>query len=155
VKDDILIDSETLLVTNFINLKIIPTQSFKYAHRSRIYVCVFIKDKYSYIYKYLYLLFLKNFLQCSYIYCVSKKIVSNPVNDDSAFNFEPSLSLTDTQARSQVAGRARGPPLRLSAPPRGRFLRVWYRSQSVLFPLAYGAHVFQSHRSAVAPRTER
>jgi hypothetical protein len=40
VGDDVFIDSETLLVTDFVNLKIKPAQSFGGAHRDR--VCVFI-----------------------------------------------------------------------------------------------------------------
>jgi hypothetical protein len=36
-------DSETLLVINFINLKIKLIQSFKNIHRHRIYVYVFIE----------------------------------------------------------------------------------------------------------------
>jgi hypothetical protein len=41
---DIPIDSETLLVTDFMNLKINLTQSFKDDHRSRIYVCIYRGD---------------------------------------------------------------------------------------------------------------
>jgi hypothetical protein len=51
VEDDISVDSDALLMTDFINLKIKSTQSFECAHRDR--VCV---------YKYLHL------------YYVSKKI---------------------------------------------------------------------------------
>jgi hypothetical protein len=36
------VDSETLLVTDFVNLKIKPTQSFGCAHRGRVCVRVFI-----------------------------------------------------------------------------------------------------------------
>jgi hypothetical protein len=39
---DILINSETLLVINFINLKIKLVQSFECTYRSRVYVRVFI-----------------------------------------------------------------------------------------------------------------
>jgi hypothetical protein len=42
VGDDVLIDSETLLVTDFVNLKIKSAQSFGCAHRDRICVYVFI-----------------------------------------------------------------------------------------------------------------
>jgi hypothetical protein len=62
VGDNISVDSETLLVTNFMNLKIKPAQSFGGAHRDRVYVH---RDEYSYVYKYLHL------------YCVSKKIELN------------------------------------------------------------------------------
>jgi hypothetical protein len=51
VGGDVPVDSETLLVTDFVNLKIKPTQSFGGAHRGEC----------SYVYKYLCL------------YCVSKK----------------------------------------------------------------------------------
>jgi hypothetical protein len=43
VRDNVPIDSETLLVTDFVNLKIKPTQSFRCAHRGRVCVCVFIE----------------------------------------------------------------------------------------------------------------
>jgi hypothetical protein len=42
VGDDVLIDSETLLIIDFMNLKIKPTQSFGGAHRGRVCVRVFI-----------------------------------------------------------------------------------------------------------------
>jgi hypothetical protein len=42
VEGDVPVDSEALLVTDFVNLKIKPTQSFRGAHRGRIYVRVFI-----------------------------------------------------------------------------------------------------------------
>jgi hypothetical protein len=60
VEDDIPVDSETLLVVDFMNLKIKPVQSFRDAHRGRMYVYVY-RSECSYMYKYLYL------------YCVSKK----------------------------------------------------------------------------------
>jgi hypothetical protein len=46
VGDDVPVDSETLLLTDFINLKIKPTQSFesfRCAHSDRICVRMFIK----------------------------------------------------------------------------------------------------------------
>jgi hypothetical protein len=43
VGSDVSVDSETLLVTDFINLKIKPTQSFENAHRDRVCAHVFIK----------------------------------------------------------------------------------------------------------------
>jgi hypothetical protein len=43
VEDDVPINNETLLVINFMNLKIKSTQSFRYAHRVRVYMCVFIE----------------------------------------------------------------------------------------------------------------
>jgi hypothetical protein len=39
---DVLVDSETLLVIDFMNLNIKPTQSFGGVHRGRAYVRVFI-----------------------------------------------------------------------------------------------------------------
>jgi hypothetical protein len=42
VGGDVPVDSETLLVTDFVNLKISPAQSFGGAHRSKMYVHVFI-----------------------------------------------------------------------------------------------------------------
>jgi hypothetical protein len=41
--DDVPVDSETLLMTDFVNLKIKPTQSFGGAHRGRVCVRVFIE----------------------------------------------------------------------------------------------------------------
>jgi hypothetical protein len=43
VGDDVFVDSETLLVTDFMNLKIKPTQSFKDAHKDRVYIHVIIR----------------------------------------------------------------------------------------------------------------
>jgi hypothetical protein len=48
------VDSETLLVTDFVNIKIKSAQFFRCNHKGKVYVCVH-RDKYSYIYKYLYL----------------------------------------------------------------------------------------------------
>jgi hypothetical protein len=42
VRGDVSIDSETLLVTDFVNLKIKLIQSFGCAHKDKMYVCVFI-----------------------------------------------------------------------------------------------------------------
>jgi hypothetical protein len=42
VGGDVPIDSEALLVTDFMNLKIKPAQSFRCAHRGRVCVHVFI-----------------------------------------------------------------------------------------------------------------
>jgi hypothetical protein len=60
VVGDVPVDSETLLVTDFVNLKIKPTLSFRYAHRGRVRMCVH-RGEYSFVYEYLRL------------YCVSKK----------------------------------------------------------------------------------
>jgi hypothetical protein len=43
VRDDVSINSETLLVTDFVNLKIKLTQSFKCAHKDRMCVHIFIR----------------------------------------------------------------------------------------------------------------
>jgi hypothetical protein len=42
VRGDVSIDIEALLVTDFMNLKIKLTQSFRSVHRGRVCVCVFI-----------------------------------------------------------------------------------------------------------------
>jgi hypothetical protein len=42
VRDDVPVDSETLLVTDFVNLKIKPSQSSKAVHMSSMCVRVFI-----------------------------------------------------------------------------------------------------------------
>jgi hypothetical protein len=43
VRDDVFIDNETLLMSDFINLKIKPTQSFKCVYRDKMCVYVFIE----------------------------------------------------------------------------------------------------------------
>jgi hypothetical protein len=43
VGGDVPVDSEALLVTDFMNLKIKPAQSFRCAHRGRVCVRVFIE----------------------------------------------------------------------------------------------------------------
>jgi hypothetical protein len=48
VGDDVSVDSESLLVIDFVNLKIKPTQFFRGKHRGR--VCVYIKrSEYLYV----------------------------------------------------------------------------------------------------------
>jgi outer membrane protein W len=42
VGDDVTVDSDVLLVIDFVNLKIKPTQSFKDAHRGKVCVHIFI-----------------------------------------------------------------------------------------------------------------
>jgi hypothetical protein len=60
VKGDVSIDNDTLLVIDFVNLKIKLTQSFRDVHKDKI--CIYIyKNRYLYVYEYLHL------------YCVSKK----------------------------------------------------------------------------------
>jgi hypothetical protein len=41
--DDILIDNETLLMIDFVNLKIKLTQYFKYTYKGRVYMYMFIE----------------------------------------------------------------------------------------------------------------
>jgi hypothetical protein len=47
--DDILVNSETFLMTDFVNLKIKPAQSFEGAHRNRIYVFIRVIVIYKYL----------------------------------------------------------------------------------------------------------
>jgi hypothetical protein len=57
------IDSETLLVTDFMNLKIKPTQSFRGTHRNRVYVYVHMNEcLYVYEYLCLYCVFFKRII---------------------------------------------------------------------------------------------
>jgi hypothetical protein len=58
--DDVSVDNDTLLVTDFVNLKIKSAQSFGYAHRDRLCVCVFIGvSAYICMSIYIYTVFLK------------------------------------------------------------------------------------------------
>jgi hypothetical protein len=61
VGGDVPVGSETLLVTDFVNLKIKPAQSFKCAHRGKVYVRVFIR---------------MNVRTCIYIYTVFLKKIN-------------------------------------------------------------------------------
>jgi hypothetical protein len=54
VGGDVSVDSETLLMTDFVNLKIKSAQSFEYTHIDKVYMCVY-RDECSYVYTYLYL----------------------------------------------------------------------------------------------------
>jgi hypothetical protein len=61
VRGDVSVDSETLLVTDFVNLKIKLAQSFEVAHRSRVCVRIFIAvSAHTYINIYICTIFLKN-----------------------------------------------------------------------------------------------
>jgi hypothetical protein len=42
VGGDVPINSDSLLMTDFVNLKIKPTQSFRVVHKGRVYVRIFI-----------------------------------------------------------------------------------------------------------------
>jgi hypothetical protein len=60
VGGDVLINSEALLVTDFVNLKIKPVQSFRGAHRGRVCVRVFIEiSDYTCMSIYIFIVFLK------------------------------------------------------------------------------------------------
>jgi hypothetical protein len=53
---DVFIDSETLLMTDFMNLKIKSAQSFKCDHMDSVCICVFIMlSAHIYIYIYIYI----------------------------------------------------------------------------------------------------
>jgi hypothetical protein len=43
VRDDVSIDNEALLMTDLVNLKIKPAQSFRCAHKDRVCVHMFIE----------------------------------------------------------------------------------------------------------------
>jgi hypothetical protein len=59
VRGDIPIDNKTLLMTDFMNLKIKLAQSFRDDHMSRIYMCVFIEiSTHIYMSIYIYTVFL-------------------------------------------------------------------------------------------------
>jgi hypothetical protein len=61
VGDDVPIDSDMLLVTDFVNLKIKPTQSFRNTYKNMMCVYVLIKmNTHTYINIYVYTIFLKN-----------------------------------------------------------------------------------------------
>jgi hypothetical protein len=57
VGGDVPINSETLLVTDFVNLKINLTQSFGGAHRGKVCVCVH-RGECLYVYEYLRLYYI-------------------------------------------------------------------------------------------------
>jgi hypothetical protein len=60
MRDDVLIDSETFLVIDFINVKIKSAQPFKYAYRDKVYIRVFIcVSVYTYMSIYVCTMFLK------------------------------------------------------------------------------------------------
>jgi hypothetical protein len=61
VRGDILVDSDVLLMTNFVNLKIKSTQSFGCAHIGKMCVHMFIEvSAHMHISIYVYTVFLKN-----------------------------------------------------------------------------------------------
>jgi hypothetical protein len=63
---DVSIDSEVLLMTDFVNLKIKPAQSFRDVRRSRMCICVFIGvNTHTCINICIYTIFLKKTLRIS------------------------------------------------------------------------------------------
>jgi hypothetical protein len=77
VGDDIPVDDETLLMTDFINLKIKSTQYFRCAHKDRVFR-VFIKMS---IYMCISI----------YIYTVSQKKLRHVTMTNHALDYTPSL----------------------------------------------------------------
>jgi hypothetical protein len=60
VGDDVSIDGELFLVTDFVNLKIKLAQSFRCAHKNKICICIFIwVSVHTYMNSYVYTVFLK------------------------------------------------------------------------------------------------
>jgi hypothetical protein len=56
VRDDVSVDNKSLLMTDFVNLKIKPIQSFRYANKDRLCVHVFIGvSAHIYIYMSIYI----------------------------------------------------------------------------------------------------
>jgi hypothetical protein len=67
VKDDISVDSETLLVIDFMNFKIKPAQSFGDAHKNSVCICVFIRvSAHICMSICVYTIFLKNYIDKIY-----------------------------------------------------------------------------------------
>jgi hypothetical protein len=67
---DVPVDSETLLLTDFMNLKIKPTQSFRVAHMGKVCVYVFIRvSAHTYINICVCTVFLKK--QWCFMFCIS------------------------------------------------------------------------------------
>jgi hypothetical protein len=59
-EDDVFVDSETLLVIDFVNIKIKSIQSFRCTYRDKIYIRIFIGvSTYTYINIYIYIMFVK------------------------------------------------------------------------------------------------
>jgi hypothetical protein len=66
VEDDVPVDSEVLLVTDFVNLKIKPAQFFRCAHRGRVCVLIFIEVS------------ARTCMSILFVLCFSKKILKVP-----------------------------------------------------------------------------
>jgi hypothetical protein len=69
------VDSETLLMTDFVNLNIKPAQSFKCAHRGRVCIREFIKVS---VYTYMSIYIYKNTQK--YIQCIILLYLHAPVS---------------------------------------------------------------------------
>jgi hypothetical protein len=80
VKSVVFIDSETFLVTDFINLTIKPVQFFRCGHMSRM--CVYISE-WSYVYEYLHLYYVSNKMLSVYTawWCLQVATVRSCVMD--------------------------------------------------------------------------
>jgi hypothetical protein len=66
--DDVTVDNDALLMTEFMNLKIKLAQSFKSAHRDMMYMYRFIEIN-AHIYKYLYLYYVSKKLHYGRTFC--------------------------------------------------------------------------------------
>jgi hypothetical protein len=76
MRGDIPVDSDVLLMTDFINLKIKPTQSFRSAYKSKMDVRVFIEvNTHTYISIYVCSVFLKK--EWLFRWCLSQSIKSD------------------------------------------------------------------------------
>jgi hypothetical protein len=101
VGDDVIIDNETFLMIDFVNLKIKPTYSFEGAHRGMMCVHMFIKvSAHTCMSIYIYTVFLKkNSANC---YQSSIKHICT--------NIRPSKSLLSSSPQrkeKQITGRSR------------------------------------------------
>jgi hypothetical protein len=129
VEGNILIDSETLFVTDFVNLKIKSAQSFRSANNNRMCVHIFIEIDCSYIYKYLYLycVFKKKcymLLPDAQDYCALKVEI-----ESASISFSPGTMHLFVHLNSKCCDSSRGkkenkPPSKSTAntPPTGRVM---------------------------------
>jgi hypothetical protein len=76
--DDVSIDSKTLLVTDFVNLKIKPVQSFRYAYKDMMCVYIFIEiSEHTCINIYACPMFLKNSMHPCHMQFHLAKLTTN------------------------------------------------------------------------------
>jgi hypothetical protein len=81
VRDNVFVDNETLLVTDFVKLKIKPTQCFRCIHRDKIYIHIFIGvSAYTYINIYVYIMFVKNSIASGGCSGLSNYAVNSQIN---------------------------------------------------------------------------